>query len=114
MTNQEIEKETGRAVHEVQVPCDMCDSLGWSMFEDPCTACAGEGRVTITAYRDCGHDVESEDCKDDRCTFCRTYECDEPRKPFDEYCTGHAAIRDDAKRTFDGAVQAGMIDSEAA
>lgn len=41
---------------------------------------------------------------------CEAPECDRPRHGMDEYCNYCEAVRDDAYRTYRGAVQAGMIE----
>lgn len=67
MTNAEIENETGRKVHEIEMKCSNCDGLGFAIWEPVCGPCDGEGRVTITVFSDCLHDVETSDCEDDGC-----------------------------------------------
>lgn len=63
---EEKERELGRKIVEREVRCDMCDGQGFSMFEDPCEKCEGEGRITIWAF-ECGHDIESDDCEQEGC-----------------------------------------------
>lgn len=41
---------------------------------------------------------------------CEAGECDEPRKGMDTLCAWCADVRDEAYRTYRGAVQAGMIE----
>lgn len=105
-----IESETGREVIKAWLRCAMCDGIGSSQFESPCSACAGFGQIRAYVYSDCWHDTESDDCQEEGCTICEAGECEEKRKPFDALCIRCAAIRDDSRRTYEGAKLAGWIE----
>jgi hypothetical protein len=63
----ELEAELGRSIKEVEVKCPMCSGLGFSSYEDPCSACSGDGRVKELQF-DCGHAVEDlDECRDAGC-----------------------------------------------
>jgi RecJ-like exonuclease len=63
-----------REVRGDQIQCSMCAGLKFSQFEDPCSACGGEGYVNALVFVDCGHVVESSECAEAGCTV-RCCEC---------------------------------------
>jgi RecJ-like exonuclease len=57
-----------RATETARVACRNCDGHGFWTYEDPCTACAGDGSLIETVYAACGHVVDTEDCLNAGCT----------------------------------------------
>jgi DnaJ-class molecular chaperone len=65
-----IKRETGRQIEKAPVRCDMCDGLGFSMWEPTCMACAGEGVADEWVYLDCNCRVEVDENCDQDCQLC--------------------------------------------